>query len=201
MNLVAFLSQLRRLDVQLWVEGDRLRYSAPPGVLTPELRAAIVERKAELITFLTSVHDSADQISAPIMPVPRDGDLPLSIAQQQTWRLDQLRPGNPVFNLAHIVRLSGPLDLATLQRSIDEIVQRHETLRSTFPAAQGRPTLEIAPHSSVQVQVEHVHESAESEQEAALQQLIWAAISQPFDLARGPLARVTLLRLVEMEHA
>jgi|GEM_PF-1988101 len=200
MTLVAFLSHLRRLDVEIWAEDERLRYSAPPGVVTPELRAALVERKAELIAFLKTTNATAEQLSAPIARVSRDGELPLSVAQTWIWRGDQAQPGNPVFHLVQTVRLSGPLDRTLLERSIDEIVRRHETLRSTFPPAHGRPRLLIAPARISALHVQYVQASDVSKPDSELQHLIQAAIIQPFDLACGPLIRLTLLRLTETEH-
>jgi hypothetical protein len=200
MTLVAFLSQLRRLDVEVWVENERLRYSAPPGVVTAELRATIVERKAELIAFLKNTSATAEQLSAPIAPIARDGELPLSIAQAWIWRGQQAQPGNSAFHLVQTVQLSGPLDRTLLERSIDEIARRHETLRSTFPAAHGRPRLLIAPHKAGALPIQHVQAAAASAPESELQRLIAAAIGQPFDLACGPLIRLTLLQFTETEH-
>jgi len=83
---IEFLSYLRSLDVKLWADGDRLRYSAPKGALTPALRAELVERKAEILTFLHKANAATSSTVPPIEPVSRDGDLPLSFAQWQRWR-------------------------------------------------------------------------------------------------------------------
>ena len=78
-------------------------------------------------------------------PLPRDGDLPPSFAQQALWFLDQLAPGEPTFNVAAAVRVRGPLDLDALGRAFDEILRRHEALRTTFATVGGRPVQVIAP--------------------------------------------------------
>src|SRR5262249_34475294 len=87
----------------------------------------------------------------PIQPVGREGDggrpvaLPLSFAQQRLWFLDQLEPGNLFYNIPLAVRLQGPLDVGALERGLNEIVRRHEVLRTTFPAEAGTPHQVIAP--------------------------------------------------------
>ena len=139
-------------------------------------------------------------LAPPILPVPRDGDLPLSFAQQRLWFIDQLDPGNSVYNFPAALRLKGQLNVAALERSINEIVKRHETLRTTFVTVDGRPAQVIAPTVIVTLPVLSLQELSESAREAEVQRLVIAEAHQPFDLARGPLLRVTLLRLAEEEH-
>src|SRR5262249_51910659 len=77
-------------------------------------------------------------LAPPLRPVPRDGELPLSFAQQRLWFLDQWQPGIPLYNIPAAVRLTGPLNTAALERSLREIVRRHEVLRTTFATVAGR---------------------------------------------------------------
>src|SRR5215207_5881946 len=97
MTTVKLLSQLRGLGVKLWLDGDRLRYSAPPGALGPALLAQLAARKAEVVDFLRD----ADAAGAPppVRPVGRDRALPLSYAQTRLWLLDRLGPGGPAYHL------------------------------------------------------------------------------------------------------
>ena len=81
----------------------------------------------------------------PLVPVPRDRELPLSFAQQRLWFLDQLEPGQSVYNIPVALRLAGRFDLAVMERAIGEVVRRHEVLRTTFAVADGRPVQVIAP--------------------------------------------------------
>ncbi|MBV8234189.1 MAG: hypothetical protein JO075_00670, partial [Acidimicrobiia bacterium] len=80
----------------------------------------------------------------PIRPVPREGPPALSFAQERLWFLDQLEPGNPFYNVPIALSLKGPLDIVALERSLGEIVRRHEVLRTTFPAVDGRPVQVVA---------------------------------------------------------
>ena len=85
----------------------------------------------------------------PIQPAPRDGDLPLSFAQQRLWFLEQLEPGNPFYNMPTAVRLQGALDVPALSAALNEIVRRHETLRTSIITEEGKARQIIAPHVDV----------------------------------------------------
>ncbi|MGB6563263.1 MAG: condensation domain-containing protein, partial [Candidatus Binataceae bacterium] len=136
----------------------------------------------------------------PILPVPRDGDLPLSFAQQRLWFIDQLEPGNSAYNFPAAVRLKGPLNLVALGQSVNEIIKRHEALRTTFTTVDGRPVQVVAPTLTVGLPVVNLQDLTESEREAEVGRLAIEEAQRPFNLARGPLLRVTLLRLGEEEH-
>src|SRR5690606_16413955 len=81
----------------------------------------------------------------PLVPAPRDGEIPLSFAQQRLWFLDQFEPNSPFYNIPEAVRLHGPVDPAVLERCLNEIVRRHEALRTTFKTVDGKPQQVIAP--------------------------------------------------------
>ncbi|HSF39662.1 MAG TPA: amino acid adenylation domain-containing protein, partial [Thermoanaerobaculia bacterium] len=134
----------------------------------------------------------------PVVPVPRDGDLPLSFAQERLWFLDQLQPGQPTYNMPSALRMTGPLSPAALTGAFAEVVRRHETLRTTFPAVAGRPVQRIAPPGPFPLPVIDLSALSAGEREAARLTTLEAA--RPFDLAAGPLLRAGLLRLGEGEH-
>ena len=136
----------------------------------------------------------------PILPTPRDGDLPLSFAQQRLWFIDQLDPGNSVYNFPAAVRLTGPLDLVALKQSINEIVKRHEVLRTTFVSIDGRPVQVIAQTAPVTLELVDLRDLSETSRETEVQRLAVAEARRPFDLAKGPLLRASLLQLHEQEY-
>jgi amino acid adenylation domain-containing protein/non-ribosomal peptide synthase protein (TIGR01720 family) len=131
----------------------------------------------------------------PILRVPREGNLPLSFAQQRLWFLDQMEPGNPNLHLAAALHLAGPLDVPALEAALREVVRRHETLRTTFGARDGRPFQAIAPELPVSLPVADLQGLPRD-----VRRQVEALASSPFDLARGPLLRGAVLRLDEREH-
>jgi hypothetical protein len=104
-----FLSYLNQLDVKVWVQDGKLKTNAPVGVLTPELRAEMTERKAELIACLEGAEASGILQGAGQAVRARDGALPLSYAQERLWFLNQLEPNNPFYNVSVALHLTGKL--------------------------------------------------------------------------------------------
>ncbi len=144
--------------------------------------------------------DERETPEAPsIQPVPREGSLPLSFAQQRLWVLDQIAPGSAAYNLPVAVRLEGLLNAAALAASLAEIVRRHEALRTVFAAAGGEPVQVVRPADAFflpAVDLSGLGERAEEEARS----LALADAHRPFDLEQGPLFRPTLLHLAPQTH-
>jgi amino acid adenylation domain-containing protein len=128
------------------------------------------------------------------------GDFPLSYAQQRLWFLDQLEPGSAFYNLPGAFRLAGALDEAALARALSAIVQRHEALRTTFPAIEGKPIQRVGPPAEVPLPVIDLSGLPEEERRGAVRAGVAALARSPFDLAAGPLTRFLLLRLGPSER-
>ncbi len=195
----AFLTSLNQQQIKLWVEGHELRINAPKGALTPTLVDQLRARKAEILSFLqqrTSTHGYAPAIQ----PVARDAALPLSFAQQRLWFLAQLEGPSATYNIPLALRLAGALDVAVLERSLYEIVRRHESLRTTFPLVDGQPQQCIDPTLPVRLSLVSLNTLSPDRQAAEVQHLAREEAVQPFDLTTGPLWRIKLLRLEEMQH-
>jgi acyl-CoA synthetase (AMP-forming)/AMP-acid ligase II/alpha-ketoglutarate-dependent taurine dioxygenase/acyl carrier protein len=137
---------------------------------------------------------------APLLPVARDGNLPLSFAQQRLWFLNQLEPGLPVFNMPMALRLQGGLNAAVLAHSLNDIVRRHEALRATFPTVHGQPLQRIAPALHVPLPLIDLQHIPIPEREPRAFALATAEARRPFALPRGPLLRAVLLRLAGTDH-
>jgi amino acid adenylation domain-containing protein len=137
----------------------------------------------------------------PLNPVPRTGGLPLSFGQQRLWFLDQLEPGNPTFNIPLASRLSGPVDAAALAWSLAEVIRRHEVLRTTFAQQAGEVFQVIAPPAAVAPGLPLIDLQAlpEETREGEARRLAAEDGRRPFDLARGPLLRSTLVHLAPEE--
>ncbi len=136
----------------------------------------------------------------PVVRVQRDSGLPLSFAQQRLWFIEQLAPGGFAYNVPWFARLKGPLDVAALERSLGEVVRRHEALRTTFALVEGQPVQRIAPELSLALPVESLEAVAEGEREGTARRLAEEEARRPFDLEKGPLVRARLLRLAAEEH-
>ena len=135
-----------------------------------------------------------------ITRAPREQALPLSFAQHRLWFIDQLEPGSPLYNLASMYRMRGSLNVAALEKTINEIVRRHESLRTTFRNVEGQPVQVIVEELRLSLQITEVSGSSSEQREAELQRLTHEAAVRPFDLSRGPLFRHTLLRLGDEDH-
>ena len=120
-----------------------------------------------------------------LRPVARDRALPLSFAQQRLWFLDQYEPGSSVYNIANALRLTGALNVSALEQSVQEIVNRHEALRTTFAMVDGEAVQVIAPALKLSLPVVDLSETPEHEREAEAQRLAKEEGRRPFDLSRG----------------
>lgn len=131
-----------------------------------------------------------------------DESIPLSFAQQRLWFLDQLQPGTAIYNIPGAFRFKGLLDVVALQASFNEILRRHEALRTTFPTVEGQPVAATDEEtlSSYALSVVDLRDIPDTEREAIAQKQAVEEIQRPFDLARKPLLRTTLLRLGEEEY-
>lgn len=135
-----------------------------------------------------------------ILPVPRDGELPLSYAQQHLWAAHQLEPDNVAYNVFTAFRMQGILDISAFQRSITEISRRHEVLRTTFAMGTGLPLQSIAAPAPIVLPVIDISELELAQREAELMRLATQEANTPFDLCQGPLLRVVLVCLTQDQY-
>ncbi|MDZ8227269.1 condensation domain-containing protein, partial [Nostoc sp. ChiVER01] len=201
-SIQEFLSYISNLDIRLWLDGVsgapleevRLRCNAPQEVLTPILQAQIAERKAEIIQFLKQVNSAASSTVEAIQPVPRDANLPLSFGQQGLWFIDQLEGGSAAYNQIFAIQITGLLNVTVLEQALNEIVQRHEILRTTFKSVDGQAFCAVAPQLNLQLSIVDWQHLSKTEQWQEARQLSVAESQQSFNLAQGILLRTTLLK-------
>ena len=125
---------------------------------------------------------------------------PITLNQQRFWVLDQLMPGNPTLNMPVALRLSGPLRVPIVRRSLSELVRRHETLRTTFSSLDGRPVQVIHLPGEVELTEINLEDLSEVERESEAQVLLRNEALKPFNFGNGPLFRATLVRLNTSDH-
>ena len=137
---------------------------------------------------------------APMTPVPRGGALPVSFGQEQLWYLDHLQPGTPLYNIPHDLRLTGPLDRAALVTAVRGLLARHEVLRTRIAADDDGVPRAYVREDEPEVVVIDLGGLPEAERHREARRLVDEEAQRPFDLAEGPLARTTLMRLAEEDH-
>ena len=156
---------------------------------------------AELAQLIEQLQQQKLQLTAPpILPRPRDAQLPLSYAQTRLWFLDQFDPNSSFYNIPTALRLVGTLNVAALERSLQEIIARHEALRTNFITVDGQANQVIQTLPNWTVSIVDLQHLPLSEKEIAAQQLVQQQATQPFDLVRLALVRSTLVVLSETEH-
>ncbi|WP_371865564.1 non-ribosomal peptide synthase/polyketide synthase [Dictyobacter alpinus] len=144
--------------------------------------------------------DDSDEMAPPIKAVSRQHHPPLSFAQQRLWFLDQLDPESTAYTMALALKLQGALELTALQKACNEMVHRHESLRTTFTVIEQQPVQVIADTQTLSVPLINLEEMQSGEHELLVQTIMRQEVQQPFTLAQGPLVRITLLRLHQREH-
>ncbi|MEP7340411.1 MAG: amino acid adenylation domain-containing protein, partial [Acidobacteriota bacterium] len=144
----------------------------------------------------------AEQSILPVAPTQasREGDVPLSFAQQRLWILDQFDPGLPAYNIPLAVLVQGRLHVAALADSLNEVVRRHEALRTSFATRDGQPRQVIAPALNIPLPVIDLGGLPQAEREVEARRLITNEAMRRFDLSRGPLLNALLLKLDAEEH-
>ncbi|MEE8583966.1 MAG: amino acid adenylation domain-containing protein, partial [Acidobacteriota bacterium] len=136
----------------------------------------------------------------PLEAVSRQHSLALSFAQQRLWFLDQLDPGNASYNVPLALRLRGKLNLAALDATLQEIVRRHETLRTCFPLKQGKPVQAVRQAEGLFLPTVDLSSRPLAEGRNQMRRLLDREAGRPFELASGPLLRTLLVRLDDDEH-
>jgi amino acid adenylation domain-containing protein len=166
-----------------------------------ELELAALFKAPTLATLAEQIDEAVGQPQQPpIEPQPRQGLLPLSFAQERLWFLAQLDAASAAYNIPNALRLQGPLDVPMLARTLDEIVRRHEVLRTTFAEVDGEPVQVVHPPASCPLPMIDLCALAAPLRQAEVDRRVASEATRPFDLAAGPLLRTSLLRLGEEEH-
>ena len=171
-------------------------------------KAPLDDRRRQLLALLLQ-EAGVEPLRTPILPLPRGGPdgFPLSFSQERLWLIDQLEPGNIAYNVPVALRLDGDLRPALLARTLEEIVRRHEVLRTRYSAgaagAAGEmgPVQRVAPPSPLPLPRIDLAALPARAREGEARRLALAEGDRPFDLRRGPVVRARLLRLAAAEHA
>ena len=151
---------------------------------------------AQLIDTLIKLDQTEDLILETIPEISRQiSDHPLSYAQQRLWFLDQLEPGSTTYNMAGVLQIVGDLDIEALEKSMNQLIARHEILRTVFIDQNGVPTQRILPFTKHRLEIVDLSHQNEVERQNAAFQVQAEEATTPFDLSQGPLIRYSLLKL------
>ena len=156
--------------------------------------------EAPTVRLLAEHVSKADKVRAPLVRQPRPERIPLSYAQRRLWFIDQLEGSSAEYNMPQALRLRGRLDLQALQRAIDTIVERHESLRTHFAQIEGEPVQIIEPPRAFELLLEDLSGLHEEEQRNRALEIMRREWEEPFNLATGPVLRMKLIKASESDH-
>lgn len=183
MSLVEFLQDLSFQGVKLEPNGEKLRIGGSQSVLIPDVIAQLKQHKPEILHLL---HDAPEILKI----------YPLSYGQQAMWFLWQLAPESGFYNVVFSCRICSSVNVTTLQKTFQTLIERHPQLRSNFPKQGNKPVQKI--NQTLSPNFEQINASTWSEQE--LDERVFQASQQPFDLENGSVMRVNLFTKSEQEH-
>lgn len=195
MNIDKLINKLELLGVKLRNEGGRLLYSAPPGAIPESLLGEMRHRREQIIEWLARRRDRGAFVPSPGESAPL-----LSFAQQRLWFLDRLSPGVPAYNIVAAASVRGNLCIDSLRRSFARIASRHESLRTIFVPEEGSPVPIVSSSAHVPFATVDVRDIPASDRTGEVHRLMALEARRPFDLAQGPLIRVTLYLLDHEEY-
>ncbi|MFL9458796.1 condensation domain-containing protein [Tolypothrix bouteillei VB521301_2] len=176
MNLTDLLENLSAKNVELWIEGDKLRYRGPENALSPELLASIKQHKPEILRLLSHSSDGEASYS-------------LSDGQKALWFLYELAPESSAYNITYAAKLVTNLDISALRSAAQALVERHPVLRTTFTTIDGEPVQTVHKYQSVDFSVENAFGLSPDE----INDWLLQTSAKPFDLEVGPLVRWRVL--------
>ena len=140
----------------------------------------------------------------PLTAMERPARVPLSSVQRRLWSIDRRDGGSPQYNLLRAVRIDGDLDTAALERAVDEIVARHEVLRTSFHVHHGDHDGDafqmVAPELRITIPLLDLSSLDERERQARVRRFLVADAGHCFDLTRAPMMRMTLLKVATHSH-
>lgn len=184
MTLAELLTKLEQTGIEVWAEGDHLRFRAPKGALTPDIKDALVANKPALLEHL---REKASQSTS---------YRPLSFGQQSMWIMNQSAPESAAYNVAFTARIASDLNIPALRQTFQAILDRHPTLRTVYALRDGAPVQ--ATQGSSEIAFETVDASGMTPD--ALEAAVLDAYERPFNLENGPVLRVHIFTVAPQDH-
>jgi len=184
MEMIAeFLEDLARRNVELWLEGDSIRWRGPKGALKEDDCALLTSKKVEVAHLLKQ--RGLKQIAT----------FPLAYSQRALWYINQSAPDSAAYNVAFSARICSEFNMEAFGQAVQTLVDRHASLRTTYAIVQGEPVQQIHAYMECRVQIKDASGFADDE----LKNLVVSAHREPFDLEKGPILRVHIFVRNEKE--
>jgi amino acid adenylation domain-containing protein/non-ribosomal peptide synthase protein (TIGR01720 family) len=190
------IHKLRELGVKLNVVDGELKISAPKGVFTAELRDELTRNKGALLDLISAGDAVARPAAAPISQADRNKPIPLSFAQKRMWFLEEFEGGTSIYNIAWAMRIKGALNKDALEQSLNDLVARHESLRTTFISEGGEPIQVIA--DQMVLKLDETSLNAADQESIQYRLSEWS--TEPFNLRTGPLLKARLIKMGPNDH-
>jgi amino acid adenylation domain-containing protein/non-ribosomal peptide synthase protein (TIGR01720 family) len=201
-----FLADLQARGIRVYADGDSLRWRGPKGAAGPEVIAGLKVHKAEILRLLADAAGiAATPAAPPLVPRSRDREPPLSLGQQRLWFLHNLNAGHGLdgdsaYTISHAVRLEGRFDRNAFETAFATIIARHESLRTTIAETGGEPVQRIAADLPLPLEFRDISGQPAGTRVDEARRLASRNAATPFDLVRGPLIRILLIRLASEDH-
>ena len=187
------LQTMEAQGIELWVDDGRLKFRAQKGAMTAEIRGQLKMHKEALVAHLSG------RSGLSIRPLADQADYELSPAQWRLWVLMQMEDSSVAYNVPLHQLIRGALDAAVLERAVQQLVARHESLRTRFIVVDGMPRQVIEPQ--VQISLEVIDLSGEADAEEQAWELSREEAKRPFDLGQAPLLHAKLVKIGPDKHA
>ena len=196
------LLDLKAKDIQIWIEGDRLRVSAPKDGMPSVLREELASRKQEILDFLITSKISVNESIPSLVATEDDSPAPLSFGQQRIWLHHELSKEQkiPYDTLVFNIRMQGLLDVDALNFSLVQIIRRHEILRATVDFYQEQPVQRILDVEQITLEFTDLTDKNNENRDFHMQQVLKDAKTTLFDLETGPLFKTQLVKFDENDH-
>ncbi|MEO0743515.1 MAG: condensation domain-containing protein, partial [Bacteroidota bacterium] len=193
------LKRLQARNIDVWVDGDRLRCKAPSGALTPALRQEIGDVREDLVAMLRATQIEVAP-AAPQRLVDRTQDFPLSFTQERLWFLQEIDPDGIAYHVPTVLRLEGDLAASKLQASLSHIVARHEILRTSYRLGEQGPVQRVQPPEPCALPIVDLSGLPEVDRRRETTRHTEAEATRPFDLKGGRVMRALLIREASQRH-
>lgn len=200
LKTTSYIDRLLEVGVSIRLDGDQLRINIPKDGIDAGIKDELVARKEELRAYLKEDAHLEQQNRIPRSLIPRPPNPPMSYSQERFWFLENFSPEKSTHVITSILRLIGPLDNAAIEKSLQEIIRRHEPLRTNFVLHDNKPVQKVQNDVEFRLNIVDLTALPEEKQEEGIKNYILQQLNLPFDLTRDLMLRAQLLKLQEKEH-